>query len=94
MGIRTGYPSSYSYTENTGDNIRMKLRMRVIFLSLFFGLALCFSFSTEASAHDYPRSGGQKTCTHGDIESNVPVAFQRALTNGSGDVQNDLALLV
>ena len=35
-----------------------------MFLSLFFALALCFSFSTEASAHDYQRSDGQKTYTH------------------------------
>ena len=48
----------------TGGNIRMKFRIHAISLSLFFALALCFSFSIEASAHDYERSDGQKTYTH------------------------------
>jgi hypothetical protein len=42
----------------------MKFRIHGIFLSLFFTLALGFSFSIEASAHDYPRSDGQHTYTH------------------------------
>ena len=46
----------------------MKFRIHAIFLSLFFALALCFSFSIEASAHDYTRSDGQKTYTHSDVE--------------------------
>ena len=52
----------------TGGNIRMRFRIHAIFLSLFFTLALCFSFSIEASAHDYTRSDGQKTYTHPDVE--------------------------
>ena len=52
----------------TGGNIRMNFRIHAIFLSLFFALALCFSFSIEASAHDYERSDGQKTYSHSDVE--------------------------
>lgn len=46
----------------------MKFKMHGIFLSLFFALALCFSFSLEVSAHDYERSDGQHTYTHPDVE--------------------------
>ena len=52
----------------TGGNIRMKFRIHAVFLSLFFALALCFSFNIEASAHDYERSDGQKTYSHSDVE--------------------------
>ncbi len=44
----------------------MKLRIHGVFLSLFFALALCFSFSIQASAHDYERSDGQKTYSHSE----------------------------
>jgi len=44
----------------------MKFRIHQIFLSLFFALGFCFSFSIEASAHDYPRSDGQHTYTHSE----------------------------
>ena len=44
----------------------MKLRIHGIFLSLFFALAVGFSFSNEASAHPYERSDGQRTYTHGE----------------------------
>lgn len=37
-------------------------------LSLF-ALALCFSFSMGASAHDYERSDGKKTYTHIDVSA-------------------------
>jgi len=42
----------------------MKFKIHGMFLSLFLALAFCFSFSIEASAHDYPRSDGQHTYTH------------------------------
>ena len=47
----------------------MKLRIHGIFLSLFFALALCFSFSIQASAHDYTRSDEEKTYTHPEVEA-------------------------
>ena len=43
-------------------------RMHRIFLSLFFALAIGFSFSVEASAHDYERSDGEHTYKHPDVE--------------------------
>ena len=56
----------------TGGNIRMNFRIHAIFLSLFFTLALCFSFGIQASAHDYERSDGGKTYTHSaDIDVNA-----------------------
>ena len=42
----------------------MRLRIHGMFLSLFFALALCFSFSIEVCAHDYERSDGKYTYTH------------------------------
>ncbi len=44
----------------------MKLKVHGMFLSLFFALAFCLSFSIEASAHDYTRSDGQHTYTHSE----------------------------
>ena len=44
----------------------MKFRTHQIFLSLFFMLAFCFSFSVETSAHDYQRSDGQHTYRHSE----------------------------
>ena len=46
----------------------MRLRIHGMLLSLFFALATGFSFSIEASAHDYERSDGQHTYTHPDVE--------------------------
>ena len=43
----------------------MKFRIHQIFLSLFFALAFCFSFSIETSAHEYTNSVGT-TYTHGE----------------------------
>ncbi len=42
----------------------MKLKIHGIILSLFFALAIGFSFSIEASAHPYVRSDEQGTYTH------------------------------
>ncbi len=44
----------------------MKFKRTECFLSLFFALAVVFSFGIAASAHDYPRSDGQHTYTHND----------------------------
>ncbi|MXW22856.1 MAG: hypothetical protein F4X55_00120 [Candidatus Dadabacteria bacterium] len=44
----------------------MKLKVHGMFLSLFFALAFCLSFSIEASAHEYTRSDGQHTYTHSE----------------------------
>ena len=42
----------------------MKFKYAECFLSLFFTLAVAFSFGIEASAHDYERSDGKHTYTH------------------------------
>ena len=42
----------------------MKFKCTKWLLSLVLALAIGFSFSTESSAHKYPRSDGQKTYTH------------------------------
>ena len=46
----------------------MRLKIHGMLLSLFFALAVCLSFGIEASAHEYPRSDGQHTYTHPDVE--------------------------
>lgn len=54
--------------KNFGRNVRMNFKIHEMVLSLFFALAFCFSFSIEASAHDYERSDGMKTYTHPGVE--------------------------
>lgn len=49
----------------------MKLKIHGIILSLFFALAIGFSFSIEASAHPYDRSDEQGTYTHSGVVDDV-----------------------
>ena len=80
----------------------MKSRIHGMFLSLFFALGLCFSFSIETSAHEYTNSAGT-TYTHGE-DINISAAdvgpasvedmkkFVRHLANHLDQIQNDTSL--